>query len=96
MTTELIKKFNQLFKDGIIPDELSFSIKEEQDDNFDWQKVRYNTFYKQPEFFWDKFPEGFENIPGFHKIIDKMVDNALDPLEEIGERTTFSLTLSFP
>ena len=82
MTAELIKKFNQLLNDGIIPDELNFSIKEPED-NFDWEKVRYNTFYKQPDFFINRFPEGFINIPGFDDIIDKMVDNVTSPLEEM-------------
>ena len=85
MTAELIKRFNQLLNDGIIPDELNFSIKE-PDNIFDWEKVRYNTFYKQPDFFINRFPEGFMNIPGFDDIIDKMVDNALEPLEEYNLR----------
>jgi hypothetical protein len=71
-------------KQGILPPELDFSKKE--DDIIDWAKVKYNTFYKSPDFYQSKFPEGFENIPGFDKVINKMAENGKLPLEEIEER----------
>ena len=85
MTTELIKKFNKMFSEGQLPEEFDYSIKPTEE--IDWSKVKYNTFYKEPDFFINRFPEGFENIPGFDKIIDKMVDNVLSPLEEMEERS---------
>jgi hypothetical protein len=85
MTTELIKKFNKMFSEGQLPEEFDYSIKPTEE--IDWSKVKYNTFYKEPDFFIKRFPEGFENIPGFDKIIDKMVDNVLSPLEEMEERS---------
>ena len=85
MTTELIKKFNKMFSEGQLPEEFDYSIKPTEE--IDWSKVKYNTFYKEPDFFINRFPEGFENIPGFDKIIDKMVDNALSPLEEMELRS---------
>ena len=81
MTTELIRKFNKMFSEGQLPEEFDFSIK--PTDNIDWSKVKYNTFYKEPEFYINRFPSGFRDLPGFDKIIDKMVDNALTPLEEM-------------
>ena len=47
--------------------------------------IMYNQLYKSFDYYEDKFPEGFENIPGFNLIIDKMVDNSQNnsPLKEI-------------
>ena len=45
----------------------------------------YNQLYKSFDYYEDKFPEGFDNIPGFNLIIDEIVDNSQDnsPLKEI-------------
>ena len=50
--------------------------------------VMYNNLYKSFEFYDKKFPEGHENIPGFEKIIEQIVDNSQDnsPLQEIISR----------
>jgi len=50
--------------------------------------VMYNSLYKSFEFYDKKFPEGHENIPGFEKIIEKIVERAYDnsPLIEITSR----------
>jgi hypothetical protein len=85
MTTELIKKFNKMFSEGQLPEEFDFSIKPTEE--IDWSKVKYNTFYKEPDFFINRFPSGFRDLPGFDKIIDKMVDNSLTPLEEMELRS---------
>ena len=47
--------------------------------------IMYNQLYKSFDYYEDKFPEGFENIPGFNLIIDKIVDNSQNnsPLKEI-------------
>jgi hypothetical protein len=80
---------NQLIKSlerGICPDELNFGLR--QNDEIDWQKVRYNTFFKSHEFFENKFPE-FNNFPAFDKIIDQIVEKNKDnsPLKEMEERS---------
>jgi hypothetical protein len=85
MTTELIRKFNKMFSEGELPQEFDFTIKPAE--NIDWSKVKYNTFYKEPEFYINRFPSGFRDLAGFDKIIDKMVDNALTPLEEMELRS---------
>jgi len=71
---------NQL-KNGILPPELNFSANQNQ--QIDWEKVRYNAFYKSPDFFESKFPVGFNKLPGFDKIIESMIANSKTPLEEI-------------
>jgi hypothetical protein len=50
--------------------------------------IMYNQLYKSYEFYDDKFPDGFNNIPGFNLIIDKIVDNSQDnsPLKEMDAR----------
>ena len=49
----------------------------------------YNQLYKSFEFYNDKFPEGYNNIPGFEKIIEQIVDNSQDnsPLKEMAMRS---------
>jgi hypothetical protein len=78
------KKVIELLNKGILPPELNFCDKPIEP--IDWAKVKYNTFYKSPEFYESKFPEGFKSIPGFDKIIDEIVVNGKTPLEEIIER----------
>jgi hypothetical protein len=71
---------------GICPDELNFGLR--QNDEIDWRKVRYNTFFKSHEFFENKFPE-FNNFPAFNKIIEQIVEKNQDnsPLKEMHERS---------
>ncbi len=47
--------------------------------------ILYNQLYKSYEFYDDKFPEGYNNIPGFEKIIEKIVNISQDnsPLKEL-------------
>jgi len=78
------KRIVELLNQGILPDELNFG--EKTIESIDWVKIKYNTFYKSPEFYESKFPEGFKSIPGFDKIIDEIVVNGKTPLEEIIER----------
>lgn len=51
----------------------------------DWNKLQYNSTYKSFEYWRDKFPPGFEYLPGFDKIIQKMIENAKSPYEEMME-----------
>jgi hypothetical protein len=54
----------------------------------DYSCVMYNQIYKSHEFYESKFPAGFENMIGFDKIIDKIVEQSLDnnPIKEYYER----------
>ena len=84
MSSRDIKRINHDLWNGVLPVELDFSLK--QLEEIDWKKVSYNTFYKSPEFFINKFPPGFENLPGVDKMLDVMIENAKTPLEEMEER----------
>ena len=78
-----IRRINLEFENGILPPELDFSIKKELE--IDWEKVKYNSFYKSFEYAASKFPDGFENIPCFDKIIEASIPKKT-PLQEILER----------
>ena len=69
----------ELLNRGILPDSLNFNQKQE----FDIYKVAYNLRYKTTEYWESKFPDGYQNIPGFDKIIEKIPEESLTPLEEI-------------
>ena len=47
--------------------------------------IMYNNLYKSFEFYDNKFPDGYDNIPGFEKIIEQIVDRSQDnsPLQEM-------------
>jgi hypothetical protein len=92
MSKEDIKRINNLLKNGVIPVELDF-VSMSANDPIDWEKVAYNTFYKTPEFFINKFPPGFESLPGWEKIVDKMISNAKSPLEEMEARQNEKLKI---
>ena len=66
---------------GILPNSLNYTINQEPD--IDIYKLSYNLRYKTTEYWENKFPSGFTSIPGFDKIIEKIAENALSPLEEI-------------
>lgn len=71
----------ELLNRGILPDSLNFNNK--NCEQFDIYKVAYNLRYKSIEYWGNKFPDGHQNIPGFDKIIEKIAEEALSPLEEI-------------
>jgi len=70
-----------LLNKGILPDSLNFSLN--QNNEIDVYKIAYNLRYKTTEYWESKFPDGFQNIPGFDKIIEKITEEAITPLEEI-------------
>jgi hypothetical protein len=80
------KNLLKSLENGICPAELNFSGNKE--DVIDWDKVRYNTFFRSNEYFEDKFPTELQNLPAFDKIIDLIVDKNKDnsPLKEITEK----------
>ena len=69
----------ELLNRGILPDSLNFN----QTREIDIYKVAYNLRYKTTEYWESKFPDGYQNIPGFDKIIEKIAEEAISPLEEI-------------
>ena len=82
----LIRQLEQ----GICPDELNYTG--EREDVIDWQKVRYNTFFKSNEYFENKFPQEVHSLPAFDKIIDLIVEKNKDnsPLKEMEEKQNIS------
>ena len=80
------KNLLKSLENGICPAELDFTTNKE--DVIDWDKVRYNTFFKSNEYFENKFPPELQNLPAFDKIIDLIVDKNKDnsPLKEITEK----------
>ena len=56
--------------------------------DLDLSMVCYNDYYKSVEYFEQKFPPGYENIPAFDKIIEHIVNKNINnsPLQEYNER----------
>lgn len=81
-----LKNIITQLENGLCPAELNFSLS--PSDPIDWDKVRYNTFFKSHQFYADKFPEVVHKLPAFDKIIDKIVEMNKDnsPLKEITEK----------
>lgn len=52
---------------------------------YDPEKLQYNQKYKCFEYFANKFPKGWEFIPGFNKVIEQCQMNAskITPLQEM-------------
>ena len=71
----------EMLNRGILPDSLNFNINQNQE--IDIYKIAYNLRYKMTEYWESKFPDGHQNISGFDRIIEKIAEEALSPLEEI-------------
>ena len=82
--SELLNELNN----GILPKELDFNNVDDTSEEEYMAQLQYNTFYKNPYYFINKFPnpKAFMNLPGAEQIIDEMVANAKTPLEEMLER----------
>ena len=50
--------------------------------------IRYNNVYHSYDFYESKFPDGYQNIPSFDKIIENIVENSKNnnPLKEYNSR----------
>ena len=73
---------------GILPNSLNYTINQEPD--IDVYKLAYNLRYKTTEYWESKFPDGYQNIPGFDKIIEKITEESISPLEEISLKQEIS------
>jgi len=82
-----IEELNNLLSQGILPDELNFSIKRECE--LDLNKLQYNSFYRSYGFYESKFPKGYKNIIGLDKVIEHIVykseEKKKPPLQELEE-----------
>lgn len=82
-----IRKLNESFEKGILPPELFFGINPHgAEEELDWSKIQYNTFFKTNEYFLSKLPKPIHSLPGIENIIEHMKEKALTPLEEIEMR----------
>jgi hypothetical protein len=70
----------ELLNRGILPDSFKFNMHQGE---LDIEKIAYNLRYKDTNYWLNKFPPGFENLPGSEKILEKIVEKALTPLEEL-------------
>jgi hypothetical protein len=80
------RKLSEILNDldnGILPIELDYNIKE--NDPIDISKIQYNAFYRNYEFYQNKFPDGLQNLPGFNDYINYVVESKknITPLEEL-------------
>jgi hypothetical protein len=79
------KELVKLLNSGILPDDLNFGLVKSTE--FDINDMKFNWFYRDYTFYESKFPPGYQNIPGFDKIIQSIADNQTKtPLEEVTER----------
>lgn len=81
-----IKEILRKLDNGILPEELDFTERERPE--IDWGMVKYNTFYKDPDYYINRFPNpnGFRNLPAYKEIINSFIENVKSPLEEMNER----------
>jgi hypothetical protein len=88
-----ISKLISQLERGELPAELDYSDKPEN--IVDLEKLLYNSFYRSYEYYESKFPKGYENIPGFDKVIESMlthtISNDLTPLKAIEQRQDESI-----
>ena len=74
-----IRKINDQFESGYIPNELCYTIRH---NDIDINKITYNNTYKSFEYHANKLPY-YKSIPGLDKVIQNIADNTLSPLEEL-------------
>ena len=82
--TNQVKKDIKMLNEGELPDSFNFFIK--RNDPIDWEKVKYNSLYKDFSYYENKLPKGYESIAGFDKIIQSMADHSITPSEEMDLR----------
>ena len=78
MSRNINKVVNDI-NNGILPIELVFvKNNDESNCNIDLAKLQYNTFYRTPQYFDGLMPECIKQLPGYDKMIEKMVENNKD------------------
>ena len=82
---------NKALECGQIPNELNYTSSKDVF-TLDLEKLRYNTFFKTPEYFDKRFNPCLKGLPGYDKILDLIVeqnkDNSLT--KEMAERKNIS------
>jgi len=75
-----IKKINQEFESGYIPNELFYALPNKRD--IDITKITYNSYYNSFEYHSKKLPY-YNSIPGLDMVINHIAENTLSPLQEL-------------
>ena len=73
--------------DNMLYTVFNYKVLTNEEKNFikvDEDLIRYNNIYHSYDFYENKFPDGYENIPSFDKIIINIVENSKNnnPLKE--------------
>jgi len=63
---------------------LNYGTQSHEKKEIDWNCLNYGSV--DYNFFANKFPHGFQSIPGFDEIIQKMLSQVKTPLQEMKER----------
>lgn len=66
---------------GVLPNELTYGLR--IINNIDMSMMQYNTYYKSHDFMLSKFPDGFDTLPGYELMLDRMLEGILSPSQEI-------------
>jgi hypothetical protein len=88
ITKDIIEQLNN----DIVPEELIYTV--EPALCYDPTKLWFNEYYKSFEYAASKFPDGWQSIPGFDKVIQHIADNNISPFDEIELRKNINLNNS--
>lgn len=87
-----MQNLNRALSTGQIPNELNYTSSKVNDPTIDLLKLRYNTFYKTPQYFDKRFHPCLKSLPGYETILDNLVeqnkDNSLT--KEMQERKEYA------
>ena len=78
-----VKNINEMFENDL-GENFKDLLQRNNTDTIDWEKVKYNSFYRDFSFYENKFPKGYNTIPAFDKVIEMIVEKNSDnsPLKE--------------
>jgi hypothetical protein len=85
-------ELSNALENDILPDCVNFTL--QPMDNIDWSKLLYNKYYNSFEFCAKKFPNGWQSIPGFDKVIENIASQYTSPLQEIEDRQLYADSLN--
>jgi len=93
-----MEKLNRALSTGQIPNELNYTSTKLNDNSIDLLKLRYNTFYKTPEYFDKRFHPCLKSLPAYDKILQTIVeqnkDNSLTAEMEERKKVSFKNIIS--
>lgn len=88
---KIISELNKQLEKGECPKSLNFSIEQQTEniEKFDWDKLKYNTFYKNDKWIIGQHfnPKLFEKSEWLHPLLPYMKkdleENVISPLDEM-------------